>query len=116
MSEDFLLREKTYLREHQAELIEKYYDRQYLVIKGEQVYGACETYDQAVTEGVRKLGRGPFLVRSVYHPEDPEPVHIPALSLGILFGLEPSRDPEAKARTEKIVRRLARAGLRQQAQ
>ena len=89
MSEDFLLKEKIYLKEHQEELIEKYRDRQYLVIKGEKVYGACETYDQAVTEGVRKLGRGPFLVRSVYHPEDPEPVNIPALSLGILFGVNP---------------------------
>ena len=116
MPEGLLLKERTYLKEHQAELIAKYYDRQYLVIKGEQVYGACETYDQAVTEGVRKLDRGPFLVRSVYHPEDPEPVHIPALSLGLLFGVGPGRDPEAKARTEEIVRRLARAGLGQQAQ
>ena len=116
MSEELLLRERTYLKEHQAELIEKYYDRQYLVIRGEKVYGAYETYKEAVHDGVRKCGRGPFLVRSVYHPEDPEPVHIPALSLGILFGLEPSRDPEAKARTEEIVRRLARAGLGQQAQ
>ena len=89
MSEDFLLKEKIYLKEHQKKLIEKYRDRQYLVIKGEQVYGACETYNQAVTEGVRKLGRGPFLVRSVYHPEDPKPVNIPALSLGILFGVNP---------------------------
>ena len=87
MSSDFLDKEKAYLKEHQEELIEKYRDRQYLVIKGEKVHGACETYDQAVTEGVKKLGRGPFLVRSVYHPEDPEPVDIPALSLGILFGI-----------------------------
>ena len=85
MSTDVLAIEKAYLKEHQEELIEKYRDRQYLVIKGEKVYGASETYDEAVTAGVKKLGRGPFLVRSVYHPEDPEPVDIPALSLGLLF-------------------------------
>ena len=116
MSEGLLLKERTYLKEHQAELIEKYRDREYLLIKGEKVYGAYETYKEAVHDGVKRCGRGPFLVRSVYHPEDPEPVSIPALSLGLLFGVGPGRDPEAKARTEEIVRRLARAGLGQQAQ
>lgn len=91
MSEDLLLKEKTYLQEHQEELIEKYRDRQYLLIKGEKVHGASETYDQAVTEGVKKFGRGPFLVRSVYHPEDPE-VYIPALNLRTLLGPAPRLD------------------------
>ena len=86
MSEDLLETEKTYLQEHQEELIEKYRDRQYLVIRGETVLGGYETYDQAVDEAAKHFGRGPFLVRSVYHPEDPEPVDIPALRLGILFG------------------------------
>ncbi len=91
MSEDLLLKEKTYLQEHQEELIEKYRDRQYLVIKGEKVYGAYETYEQAVREAVRDCGKGPCLVRSVYHPEDPE-VYIPALNLRTLLGPAPRLD------------------------
>ena len=67
-------------------MIAKYRDRQYLVIRGETVLGGYETYEQAVDEAAKHFGRGPSLVRSVYHPEDPEPVDIPALRLGILFG------------------------------
>ena len=89
MSTDVLATEKAYLKEHQEELAEKYRDRQYLVIRGETVLGAYETYDQGVDEAVENFGKGPFLVRSVYHPEDPEPISIPALSLGILFGDNP---------------------------
>ena len=85
MAEDLLQTETTYLKEHQEELIEKYRDRQYLVIRGETVLGGYETYDQAVDEAVKHFGRGPFLVRSVYHPEDPE-VYIPALNLRTLLG------------------------------
>ena len=89
MSADVLATEKAYLKEHQEELAEKYRDRQYLVIRGETVLGAYETYEQGVDEAVENFGKGPFLVRSVYHPEDPEPISIPALSLGILFGDNP---------------------------
>lgn len=83
MSEDLLLREKTYLKKNQAEFAKKYPGRQYLVIKGETVHGAYETYEQGVLVGVKLLGAGPFLVRSWLHPEDPKPVNIPVLSLGI---------------------------------
>ena len=86
MSAELLQTETIYLQEHQEELIEKYRERPYLVIKGEKVYGAYETYKQAVHEAAKDCGKGPCLVRSVYHPEDPEPVDIPALRLGILFG------------------------------
>ena len=83
MSKDLLSTEKAYLKKNQAEFAKRYPGRQYLVIKGETVHGAYETYDQGVLEGVKLLGAGPFLVRSWLHPEDPEPVHIPVLSLGI---------------------------------
>lgn len=83
MSEDLLLKEKTYLKKNQAEFAKKYPSRQYLVIKGETVHGAYETYEQGVLVGVKLLGAGPFLVRSWLHPEDPKPVNIPVLSLGI---------------------------------
>lgn len=79
---DPLAMEKAYLKEHQSELSETYPGR-YLVIQGENVYGAFETYDQGVNEGVKMLGAGPFLVRSVLQPEDPPPLSIPTLSLGM---------------------------------
>ena len=82
--EDMLLREKTYLRSHQAEL-SKEHPGKYLLIKGECVHGAFETFDEGVVEGVSLFGPGPFLVRSVMNPGDSEPPSIPALSLGVPF-------------------------------
>lgn len=83
MSKDLLSKEKAYLKRNQEEFAKKYPGRQYLVIKGETVHGAYETYEQGVLEGVKLLGAGPFLVRSWLQPEDPQPVNIPVLSLGI---------------------------------
>ena len=80
---DVLAREKAYLRNHQAELAEKYPGK-YLVIQGETVYGAYETFDDGVDQGIAILGAGPFLVRSVLQPED-DVLNIPALSLGVPF-------------------------------
>ena len=81
--EDILVREKAYLREHQAELAEEYPGK-YLVIQGETVHGAFETFDDGVDHGIALLGSGPFLVRSVLQPDD-EVLNIPALSLGVPF-------------------------------
>jgi hypothetical protein len=81
IADDVLAREKAYLRDHQAELAEKFPGK-YLVIQGETIYGAYETYDQGVNEGVALLGVGPFLVRSVLQPDD-EVVNVPALSVGV---------------------------------
>ena len=79
--EDVLAKEKAYLRDHHAELVEKYPDK-YLVIQGEIVHGAYQTYDEAVNEGVAQLGAGPFLVRSVNQLED-EVFEVPTLSVGV---------------------------------
>ena len=82
---DPLASEKEFLRAHLDELAAAHPGK-YLVIQGEKVYAACETYDQGVSEGLRLLaGKGPFLVRSVLHPEDAEAPRIPALALGIPF-------------------------------
>ena len=80
-SVDLLEKEKSYLRKHQAELADKYPGK-YLVIQGETVHGAYETYDQGVIEGVALLGAGPFLVRSVLQPDD-EIVNVPVLAIGV---------------------------------
>lgn len=79
--EDVLAREKAHLRDNQAEFAEKYPGK-YLVIQGETLHGAYETYDQGVNEGVALLGVGPFLVRSVHRSED-EVLDVPALWAGV---------------------------------
>ena len=83
MSKDLLSKEKAYLKKNQEKFAKKYPGHQYLVIEGETVHGAYETYEQGVLEGIKLLGAGPFLVRSWLQPDDPQPVNIPVLSLGI---------------------------------
>ena len=56
---DPLAKEKVFLKQNQATLAEQYPGK-YLLIKGEQVYGAFETYEQGVNAGVQQFGAGPF--------------------------------------------------------
>ena len=79
---DPLQQEKDYLKSHQEKLA-KLYPGKYLLIKGETVHGAFETYDQGITEGAKLFGAGPFLVRSVLQPNDEDAPSIPALSVGV---------------------------------
>ena len=85
---DPLTQEKSYLKSNQAELAEKYPGR-YLLIKGDTVYGAFETYDQGINEGALLFNTGPFLVRSVLQPDDPEAPSIPALAVGVPLVVHP---------------------------
>ena len=85
---DPLHKEKEYLKSHQAELAGQHPGK-YLLIKGETVHGAFETYDQGVNEGAKLFGVGPFLVRSVLQPEDGETPSIPALSVGVPLVVHP---------------------------
>ena len=79
---DPLAIEKAWLKANHSELMERYPGK-YLVIKGETLYGGFETYDRAVHAGAKMFGAGPFLVRSVLEPDDPPPMVIPAIVLGI---------------------------------
>lgn len=81
---DPLSREKAWLGANHERLAADYPGK-FLLIKGEIVHGAFETYEQGVIAGTRKFGAGPFLVRSVLHPDDPEAPNIPALSVGVPF-------------------------------
>ena len=81
-AQDPLRVEKEYLRTNQAELATKYPGK-YLVIQGERVIGAYETYEDGVRAGAESLGVGPFLVRSVHRPDDEETLIVPALTLGL---------------------------------
>jgi len=62
-----------FLREH---------DGRYLLIEGSRLIGSFETEDQAVGEGVRRFGAGPFLVRQA-GANTPD-ASVPSLSLGLL--------------------------------
>ena len=75
-------RGKAHLQSNREELAANYPGK-YPLIRGEEVLGAFETYDEGVTEGVRRLGAGPFLVRSVLRPDDADAPSIPALSVGV---------------------------------
>ncbi len=85
---ELLAREKIYLKENQTGLAERYPGK-FLLIKEETIHGAFETYEQGVFAGTELLGAGPFLVRSVLHPEDLEAPSIPALSVGISLVANP---------------------------
>ena len=85
---DPLAEEKVYLRANQPELAEKYPGK-YLLIKGNVIHVAFETYEQGVTDGAKLFGAGPFLVRSVLQPDDLEAPSIPALSVGVPLVADP---------------------------
>lgn len=79
---DVLETEKSFLVSHQKELAEEHPGK-FLLLKGNQVFGAFETYEQGVIEGTTKFGAGPFLVRSVNATSDADAPSIPALSVGM---------------------------------
>ncbi len=58
------------------------YPNRVLLIHGDRVEGDFDTVDAVITEGVRKYGAGPFLVRRA--GEDAPVLSAPALTLGIL--------------------------------
>lgn len=79
--DDLLTVESAFYEQNRDELLMKYPNR-VLLIHGENVEGDFETMDAAITEGVRKFGSEPFLVR---RSGENEPVlSAPALTLGIL--------------------------------
>ena len=82
--DDLLKKEKAFLKANLDEL-QKKYPGKYLLIKGDKVHGAFETFKEGVEAGHRlpDMGRC-FLVRSVLEPNDPEPLKIPALTLGLI--------------------------------
>lgn len=68
--------------EQQKERLIHEHTNRHLLIKGNKLINSFATRDAAVKEGVRRFGRGPFLVR--LSGENTPTVTVPALSLGIL--------------------------------
>ncbi len=57
------------------------YTNRHLLIKGDELIGGFLTQDDAVGEGVRRFGIGPFLVR--LSGEDTPSASVPMLTLGL---------------------------------
>ncbi len=81
-TQERLLGEELDFYEKNKERFLREYTNRYLLIKGRKLIGSFHTSGQAVAEGVRQFGTGPFLVR--LSGEDTPRVSIPALSLGLL--------------------------------
>jgi hypothetical protein len=73
--------ELKYLSEHKDDLNKEYPGR-FLVIKGQEVSGAYETREAALTGAIEKHGLTNVLIR---RPEDAEEtISIPALTYGLI--------------------------------
>ena len=77
-----LLAAETAYFDANAEQLLLTYPNRFLLIHGAEVIGDFERHAEAVGEGVRRFGRGPFLVRRT-GDQGPE-LTAPALALGIL--------------------------------
>ncbi len=73
--------EMLYFNKHLSEWIVNHSDN-FVLIKGHDLIGFYNTFDEALAEGARRFGLVSFLVRQV--TEKQNEVNIPALSLGIL--------------------------------
>ena len=82
MSDQFILETETEFFElHKKEFLHTYKGK-FLLIHDQELIGTYADEEEAVSEGMRQFGIGPFLVR---RPEDEETVlSIPAYSLGLM--------------------------------
>ena len=79
--ENLLKVESAYYERMRKDLLMKYPNR-VLLIHGESVEGDFANVDDAITEGIRRFGLEPFLVRR--SGEDEPVLSAPALTLGLL--------------------------------
>ena len=64
MADDPLIKAFDYYLKHQAELVKKY-DGKFVVIKDEQVLGAYDDQEKAISESAKRHPVGSFLVQRV---------------------------------------------------
>jgi len=74
--QNLLTEELTFYEKHRETFLHQHTNR-HLLIKGSQLIGAFATHKQAVNEGIRQFGRGPFLVR--LSGEDTPTIHVPTI-------------------------------------
>ena len=78
---NLLTEELDFYNQNKEDFIHQHTNR-YLLIKGSELIGSFPTKDEAVGEGYRRFGAGPFLAR--LSGEDTAVASIPALTLGLL--------------------------------
>ncbi len=81
-----LKKELEYFETHRDEFLRKH-KGQYLLIHDANLEGHFNTLEDAITEGVRKFGAGPFLARRA--GENAPKLSNPALSLGVKLVANP---------------------------
>lgn len=73
--------ELQFYESHRAEWLQ-HYNGKFALIKGVDLLGTYSTWDEALEEGVKRLGNVPFLVRRI-QPEN-DTVQFPALAVGAI--------------------------------
>lgn len=81
-----LEQERKFFTSHQSEW-QKAYSGKFVLVKGEALSGVFDSDATAVSEGIRRFGLEPFLVRNVAEKE--EEIRIPALMFGLLHANSP---------------------------
>lgn len=77
-----LEKERKFFDRKKAEFIGDHLGR-FVLIREDKLVGVFNTIEEAMSEGARRFGLSPFLVRQVSNLVENE-INIPALSLGIL--------------------------------
>ena len=80
-NEDLLVEEDAFYQRHEEAFLREHQGR-HLLIKGSCLIGSYESEHEAVVQGVRRFGCGPFLVRQP--GKGPIRASAPALTLGLL--------------------------------
>lgn len=78
-----LVEERNFYEQHLSEWLEDHVGK-FVLVKGHEVVGFYDTADNALSEGARRFGISPFLVRRVEATQ--AEIRIPALMLGLLNG------------------------------
>ncbi len=82
-----LKKEIEYFEAHREEFESEHKD-QYLLIHDTNLVGHFNTIEEAITEGVRKFGTGPFLARRA--GESAPTLSNPAMAVGVRLVVDPS--------------------------
>lgn len=77
-----LEKERKFYDEKRAELVSQHLGK-FVLIKAEELVGVYNKIEEALSEGARRFGMQPFLVRQISETSETE-INIPALTLGIL--------------------------------
>jgi len=62
--------------ERQREELEKHHKGKFVVLRGEEMIGAFDTFDNAAREAVSRFGRGPYLIPQVSAPPPAMPASV----------------------------------------